>query len=194
MKKTVTATTSVLIICSALALAEGASRLGAHVGLTAGGDAEDNCFLYGIHGAMPLTDRLSVELAIANIRDDDAVDTERDATIQSLDLELWNLAFSLRATGYLSDLLGEQASAVLPAAESTGFYAGGGAAYNVFEGESDELDDNLGFQVFLGLEVETGQFGEMFLEYRYNIIELDAVDLDEDHDIGAVRFGASLKF
>lgn len=166
--------------------ADTAFKLGAVGGVTVGGDVENASFIYGLQGVAPLHPNFSLEGAVTMMRDSDAAG--------DLDLEFWNLALSARAGANGMDLLGKDARSILPAAEALYFYLGGGPAFNIYINDAKELDDNIGFQVFGGFEIATGERGEIFLEYRYNFVKLEAHGEDEDHNMGAIRFGASLLF
>lgn len=186
MKRLLISAICITVLSGLTARAEGFKRLGAFVGMTTAGDVEESAFAYGVQFLAPVVaDGFGIEVALTDLRDDE-IDN-------AFDLQLWNLALSGRLRGTLTQMLGEESRSMLPAMESVGFYTGGGIAYNFFDDPSG-ADDNLGYQAFVGFDVETGQFGELFLEYRYNFIEIENGGADQDHDMGLFRLGAAFKY
>jgi opacity protein-like surface antigen len=183
MKRLILCAVATVLMAAGSALAVLGPELDGFVGVTVGPDVQSTSFSYGLQGQYGFTELFSVELAGTWIEDD----------MEEGKLKLWNFAGSGRLTFPVAKMFTE-GNTIFPAAEALGFYVGGGAAYNMFKDDATVLDDNVGFQWFLGFDLETGRHGHVFLDYRYNFITLEMDDVSEDHDVGMFRLGAGFAF
>lgn len=176
MKRTASAVVVALVCFAVAAYAQEVkfTRIGPAVGLIAGGDVE-SAFAYGLQGEVGFGEHLGVELSYMRF------DNEREFDGTSLD---WH-----------QDTIGLSALARKNLVEDLSGYLLGGVNYNLFSGP--EIDDEAGGHLGFGLNMQAGDFSEIFLEFRYTFLSLSGdVPSQEswDNDFGLIKLGMNFVF
>ncbi len=190
------------------ASAIGPSRIGVHVAYSAGGDVEDEQHGFGGQLEFALGPNLFIELAASGFSDEWAE--------EGLELEADIVTFGL--------------SAILraPIADTVQVYGLGGINYNSIDVDVNfdraalglpagvdaradvDIDDELGFHLGAGINVELSPNVEIFAEYRYTFLSVDAETsvsfsgagmdwresetVEGDYDFGLFKAGLNFMF
>jgi hypothetical protein len=94
------------------------------------------------------------------------------------------------------DTIGLSALARKSLLEDVSGYLLGGLNYNLLNGGPD-VDDEVGVHLGVGFNMKTGDFTELYLEYRYTILDLsgDLPGKDSlDSDFGLLKLGLNFLF
>lgn len=154
------------------ASAVGPSRIGVHVAYSAGGDVEDEQHGFGGQLEFGLGPNLFIELSASSFSDEWA---EEGLKLEA-DIVTFGLSAILRA----------------PIADTVQVYGLGGINYNSIDMDASfdraalglpagvdaradiDVDDELGFHLGAGINVEVTPNVELFAEYRYTFLSVDA--------------------
>ena len=146
------------------------ARIGPSVGMITGGDLESSS-AFGLQCEVSFTERIGVELAYSRFEGEVKVDNTSFTWDQD------NIALSaVVRKKMIEDLSG---------------YLLGGLNYNMIGGGAD-VDDEIGFHIGAGLNMQTGDFSELFLEYRYAFVELsedEVLNESLDSNFGLIKLG-----
>ena len=177
MKRSVLALALLLVVGAATTYAQEVkfARLGPAIGMTAGGDV-DNAFAFGLQGEVSVGEHLGVELSYMRF------ENQNDVEGMSLDMDQDTIGLSVVGRKNLvEDLSG---------------YLLGGLNYNMVNGGPD-VDDELGIHLGFGFNMKSGDFSELFIEYRYTFLELSGDlpgDDSWDSDFGLLKLGMNFVF
>ena len=151
------------------------ARLGPAIGMTAGGDV-DNAFAFGLQGEVAFGENLGIEVSYMRFENQNDVDG------MSLDMD--------------QDTIGLSAVGRKNLVEDLSGYLLGGLNYNLVNGGPD-VDDELGIHLGFGFNMKSGDFSELFIEYRYTFLELSGDlpgDDSWDSDFGLLKLGMNFVF
>jgi opacity protein-like surface antigen len=152
-------------------------KVGAHGGLTMGGDVEQGSAAVGGQIICGLNENFSLELSGTKFSDQ----------LDVLDLDVMSMAFTVRA-------------------ETKYVYGGAGFSFNQFDvgldlpGIQVTMEDAFGFHVALGLRTRFSKSFELFGEYRMTWLDTTALVkgpcdeeiVDGSYDFGLIRIGLNL--
>ncbi len=160
---------AILLIFSLCASAIGPSRIGVHAAYSAGGDIEDEQLGFGGQLEFALGPNLFIELSASAFGDE----WREDELEIEADIVTFGLSAILRA----------------PIADTVQVYGIGGINYNTIDidvkidraalglpgdARADiDVDDELGFHLGAGINVEIAPSVEIFAEYRYTFLSVD---------------------
>lgn len=151
------------------------ARLGPAIGMTAGGDV-DNAFAFGLQGEVAFGEHFGVDLSYMRF------DNQNDVDGVSLDMH--------------QDTIGLSAVARKILLEDVSGYLLGGLNYNLING-GPSVGDKVGVHLGVGFNMRSGDFTEIFLEYRYTFLDLSG-DLPTkrswDSDFGMLKLGLNFLF
>jgi len=151
------------------------ARLGPAIGMSAGGDV-DNAFAFGLQGEVSFGEHLGIELSYMRF------DNQNDVEGMSLDMD--------------QDTIGLSAVGRKNLVEDLSGYLLGGLNYNLVNGGPD-VDDELGIHLGFGFNMKSGDFSELFIEYRYTFLELSGDlpgDDSWDSEFGLLKLGMNFVF
>ncbi len=186
MKKIIFATFGMMFLAvtmtSNAAFAPQRISVGAHGGITAGGDVDGGEPAFGGQGRVMFTEHFGIELALSHFSDEPARYVDVDVT-----------TVGLSAVGSLE---------LAPQLEG---YVLGGVNYNFLSLSSRypvSVDDDIGFHFGVGAGYEFAPNWEVFGEYRYTILSADVTHRDwwgattssEDIHFGLVKLGVNYRF
>ncbi len=178
MKKLIITVCGLFVLAS---LGHAQVKIGAHGAYSNAGDIEDEDLGFGAQFGFHVNETLSMELAGTRFKDFDDL------------VEITTIALTAR--------LG------FPVSDTSDFYLGGGANYNIidldipdFDYFNVKIDDEIGFHAAAGLEIEVNHSLQLFAEYRYTFLELTSTEEGsnmsgkDDYDFGLARVGLNLVF
>ncbi len=199
---------ALLLSFAVSASAIGPSRIGVHAAYSAGGDVEDEQLGLGGQLEFALGPNLFIELSASTFSDEWA----EDGLKLEADIVTFGLSGILRA----------------PIADTVQVYGLGGINYNSIDMDAGfdraalglpanvdaqadiDIDDELGFHLGAGINVEVTPNVEIFAEYRYTLLSVDAETTvkvsgagmdwsetettEEDYDFGLFKAGLNFMF
>jgi len=171
-----------LLVALALPASAGEFKVGGHGGYTAGGDIDDEDFAWGGQVLYEATENVALEF-MASSYSDEAKETTSDGVGVTTELDV--IALTLALIGSME------------ASETVNVYALGGLGYFLFDGDvgvddtaaaaalgtpgatfassfNFDPDDEFGVFVGAGVSVAVHEAVEIFADYRYNFVEIDA--------------------
>ena len=178
----------------------GMSRIGVHSAYSSGGDVEDAQFGFGAQAEFAFTPNVSIELSVSQFSDE----YEESGIKEDLDVTTIGLSALFRA----------------PLGRKAGIYFLGGLDYNIADldisldravwgptmNASADVDDEFGFHLGAGINLLLHKNVELFAEFRYTFLALDAdlsvtsgaygdsARVEGDYDFGLFKIGINYKF
>ena len=174
-----------IILAATLVQAQSSNvRIGAHLGLTMGGNLEASGDYGG--GDVDMEDGLAFGAQFQH-RANEAMSFELSATrfstevedVSGTDLDITTIAATIRFGGSPS--------------QDVYLYGGGGGSYNIFDMDNADFDDEFGYHLCGGVELPMTEVAQFFADYRYTFITFDSdvSGIEVDYTFGMLRVGVN---